>query len=124
MILLVLFLLFPSMVWSAQKVTIPVGTTIYGPITTTKANKYCSVSIDRSLWTDPNTVLTGSLEYSTDGGKTFVSRYGFIAVGGGDTSQPTTITAPQVTNATHVQVRVTVTGSAISATVPPAGQCK
>ncbi len=68
--LLFIFLLFPSLLWAAQVITIVQGTTIYGPFSVTNptTNRYASMQMQRT--NNTFTSLTVTLVRSTDSCKT------------------------------------------------------
>lgn len=119
MILLLLFLLFPSALFAAQTFTIPQGTTVYGPIPASKANKYSTIAIDRTLWTNPAITLQAFVEF-TSNGTTWIKICEFTGQGGKITGEPLTF-AGCVFPPTTTQIRATaiVKGGSISMPKPP-----
>jgi hypothetical protein len=123
---LLALLIMAQAAFGAQVITIPEGTTIYGPISVSVFNRYARFELDRSKWTDPNIKLSAVMTRSTDGGKTFllpsVWLCAFESQGGPIISNkpnptPTPITRrncqlPEGT--TNIRVTTTVAGGSIT----------
>jgi hypothetical protein len=115
-----MLLLIPLAVHAAQKtITIPVGTTIYGPISLNSAHRFTDVSIDRSLWTDPARVMQIVIELSTNGGP-WIWQCAATSRGGAAPSQRTFIPCDLPTGSNRqVRAVVTVEGGEITLGIAP-----
>lgn len=112
--------LYCATAFAAQTFTLPVGTTTVGPITVSKANRFGNISIDRTLWTDPNSVLSARIEYSIDGGKTWLGLCGFTTRGGSILNGVTQVTCKiRDSNTTHLRATAVVTGGPVVMTRLP-----
>ena len=124
MMWLIFLLLFCAEAFAAQTFTIPLGTTTWGPWSTTVANHYSDFNFSRSLWTDPNSHLTATIEYSADKGKTWVFLCR-IQSQGGPGGGTTGFTCPlPVGTTTNIRAITVVTGSAITIPNLPNGGAK
>ncbi len=115
-----ILLLIPLAVYAATKTfTIPVGTTIYGPISLNSAHRFADVSIDRSLWTDPSRVMQIVIEISTNGGPWVWQCAATSRGGGGPTTR--TFLPCELPTGSNRQVRavVTVEGGNVTLSIAP-----
>jgi hypothetical protein len=117
-ILLLALLLIAAPAFGAATITIPVGTTNFGPLSVNVADKYSDFSFDRTLWTDPAVTLAANIEQSFDSGKTWGFFCGFHAQGGVTETPTTRIVCSISPGATHVRGNVVVTGGTITLPKP------
>ncbi len=74
---LTILLLWTSVAYGAQSITINEGTTNFGPVSPNVATRYMSFSYEPVP--NPAVTLTGVIQYSTDGGKTYLDLCRFTA---------------------------------------------
>lgn len=113
-------LFIPLAVPAAQKTfTIPVGTTIYGPISLNSAHRFADVEFDRSLYTDPARVMQITIEMSINGGPW--TWYCSATTRGGTGPSPRTLLPCELPTGSNRQVRaiVTVEGGSITLSIAP-----
>jgi hypothetical protein len=130
---LISFFFLASLAYGAQSITIPIGTTVYGPVSLdTALHKFGELRFSAPTWTNPAIKMTAVIDYSDDGRKTWKFLCGFKAEGmpGGpprarwcplydliqvdDGKQ-----AQRSRNATDIRATVTVTGGSITISAIP-----
>ena len=110
-----LFLLVALPVYAAQVITIPQGTTNFGPISVKVVHRYVDFIIERApSYTNPNIKATVSIYASLDG-KTFdtLPFCGFTMQGGANIPI-TDVGCSLPTATTHIKGSVVVTGGSIT----------
>ena len=110
-----------NLLLGAQKITIPVGTTPFGPIAVSALHKFAEFTFDRSLWTNPNSFLDATMDDSIDKGVTWAWMCNFKSRGGPTKSGSTITSAPceMRKGATHIRGTAIVTGGEIVLKAPP-----
>ena len=127
-ILLIFFLLIPSLVDAAPPETlIPMGTYAVGSYVLTSASlaseTQFTFQIDRQFWTNPAVTLTILAETSSDNGKTYAERCAATSIGGvltdlnGNTLSTTTISCSLPSDIGTKRVRLTaiIAGGSLTA---------
>lgn len=103
-----------------QKLSIPVGTTVFGPFSINgKTSKYTETTIDRTLWTDPASFLNATVDGSNDNGTTWYFLCGFGSRGGVAVSPKTIVSCPMPPELTTVRVTAVVTGGEVLLSAVP-----
>ena len=105
-----------------RKVNLAIGTRTFGPIAVPDDVTVCSLSIDRTQWTNPAAALSAQLEISVDGGATWQAWVGLTSVGSADATMATTFMSRALPAGTGRQIRgnYVVTGARFRSTVTAA----
>jgi hypothetical protein len=114
-----LLLLLASPLFAAQSITIPEGTSSYGPVSVTTLHRFAGLYIDRT--SSSFTKATISLFHSTDDGKTFASQpfCKFTHLGGGTATQTFGADCPKPEGTTHITATALVEGGSITIAKTP-----
>jgi hypothetical protein len=112
-------LLWTALAYGAQSITIPEGSSSYGPVSVTTLHRFAGLYIERT--SSSFTKATINLFHSTDGGKTFAVQpfCRFTHLGGGTATQTFGADCPKPSEATHVTATVLVEGGSITIAKQP-----
>jgi len=105
-----------------RNVNLAIGTRTFGPIAVPDDVTVCSLTIDRSRWTNPAAALSAQLETSVDGGATWQSWVGLTSIGSADATMTITGMIRALPEGTGRQIRgnYVVTGARFRSTVTAA----
>lgn len=112
----------PISVTIGNNINLALGTRNFGPIAVPDDVTVCSLSIDRTQWTNPAAALSAQLETSVDGGATWQAWVGLTSVGSADATMATTSMSRALPAGTGRQIRgnYVVTGVRFRSTVTAA----
>lgn len=112
----------PISVTIDNNINLALGTRNFGPIAVPDDVTVCSLSIDRTQWTNPAAALSAQLETSVDGGATWQAWVGLTSVGSADATMATTFMSQALPAGTGRQIRgnYVVTGVRFRSTVTAA----
>ena len=112
----------PISVTIGNNINLALGTRNFGPIAVPDDVTVCSLSIDRTQWTNPAAALSAQLETSVDGGATWQAWVGLTSVGSADATMATTFMSRALPAGTGRQIRgnYVVTGVRFRSTVTAA----
>lgn len=112
----------PISVTIDNNINLALGTRNFGPIAVPDDVTVCSLSIDRTQWTNPAAALSAQLEISVDGGATWQAWVGLTSVGSADATMATTFMSRALPAGTGRQIRgnYVVTGIRFRSTVTAA----
>lgn len=112
----------PISVTIGNNINLALGTRNFGPIAVPDDVTVCSLSIDRTQWTNPAAALSAQLETSVDGGATWQAWVGLTSVGSADAAMATTSMSRALPAGTGRQIRgnYVVTGVRFRSTVTAA----
>lgn len=109
---LLLALLWASVSWAApisveidRNVNLALGTRNFGPIAVPDDVKGCSITIDRSQWTDPAATLSVQLEISVNSGGSWAPWLALTSIGGTDATMTITGMSRALPPGTGRQIR-------------------
>ena len=112
----------PISVTIGNNINLALGTRNFGPFVVPDDVTVCSLSIDRTQWTNPAAALSAQLETSVDGGATWQAWVGLTSVGSADATMATTFMSRALPAGTGRQIRgnYVVTGVRFRSTVTAA----
>jgi hypothetical protein len=112
----------PISVTISNNINLALGTRNFGPIAVPDDVTVCSLSINRTQWTNPAAALSAQLEISVDGGATWQAWVGLTSVGSADATMATTSMSRALPAGTGRQIRgnYVVTGVRFRSTVTAA----
>lgn len=112
----------PISVTIDNNINLALGTRNFGPFVVPDDVTVCSLSIDRTQWTNPAAALSAQLETSVDGGATWQAWVGLTSVGSADATMATTFMSRALPAGTGRQIRgnYVVTGVRFRSTVTAA----
>lgn len=112
----------PISVTIDNNINLALGTRNFGPIAVPDDVTVCSLSINRTQWTNPAAALSAQLETSVDGGATWQAWVGLTSVGSADATMATTFMSRVLPAGTGRQIRgnYVVTGVRFRSTVTAA----
>lgn len=112
----------PISVTIDNNINLALGTRNFGPFVVPDDVTVCSLSFDRTQWTNSAAALSAQLEISVDGGATWQAWVGLTSVGGTDATMTTTYMRRVLPAGTGRQIRgnYVVTGVRFRSTVTAA----